>query len=830
MTYRAIDKRRFTYLLSLGTDEVELRKFFSDCRIQLIQRGGRVQNLPTGDKARIRALAYELPPSTDEVVRTWFSRHLTMSDPESPEAFVETFKLHEEVGEEVDEEAARRLARSCLVHLFSESVPPVLLEFLKTSIGGVEKLDEQPIEPLTEKPVDFRSLAEVMLDLVQGHDVDKHLDGLPAELATVAIGLQAAAQGRFNEAREALASLPADAAGKAQLDQYIKQQEARGMKEPPKGPTVTTSETFSGSFDFENDEILGYCTKADPPKAVFVHPIAVVRTGVAQLLSSELRRKLFPATGDVMAFAGSSYPRQPRRGEVGIWRVEEHQTEKATHFHITGEPRKVYELTTVPFPSTDYDSVREYIKEYAERTASKLLQPPLFILGDGLIVGPRPERSDLSKEDAFESGLLSWNTLPGLRLEGRLFVLGPVPKEQGIYECASISSSIRKLLRPHIGPSSKSSVGLTKAQLSELVQLLGSGEADLNTTRLQRIRAELERIDQNREALDALVQEIQVHPSVKQRVDELVQQEVAKQVAEKNQIQVEIARLQRERGEWEERIRKQKEDHRKLRDDTAKVVRAAFEKARTDGVATLAELAIFQELTAPSGQRTEGVAAPTTPFQPIVRPLAKSESEPVTILRSLGISNQKASAFAATGELAFSVGLIVCVRGVAARLAVERWAESVGNGVLVDSTVGLLDDAPFRSVLNGVPRPEAIAVLDANLSALDIYARPISDAVIDTMTKGQVSRPVAILFAMGDGVGHLPTPKSFERLSITIDLDARYDFTNPDAAKLTQRAFDVEDGVLQTRLWGPAAERLRAQLSKLDAQTQALVLPILSAQ
>src|SRR6266700_5975262 len=776
MTYRAIDKRRFTYLLSLGTDEFDLKKFFSDSRIQLIQRGGRVQNLPHGEKARIHTLAYELPPSTDEVVRAWFSQHLTMADPESPEVIVETYRLHEET--------ARRLARSCLVHLFSESVPPVLLEFLKTSIGGVEKVDEQPKEPSTEKVADFRNFSEVMLDLVQGRDVDRHLDGLPAELATVAVGLHAVAQGRFNEARDALASLPPEASGKAQLDQYIKQQEARGMKEPPRGATVIEPEIFNGTFDFESDEILGYCTKADPPKAVFVHPIAVVRAGVVQLLSPELNRKFFPATGDVMAFAGASYPRQPQRGEVGIWQVEEHQTERATHFHIKGEQRKVYELTAVPFPSTDYDSVREYIKEHAERTASKLLQPPLFVLGDGLVVGPRSERPDLSKDDAFETGLLSWNTVPGLRLEGRLFALAPPMKEQGIYECASISSSIRKLLRPHIGSGGKSSLWLTKAQLSELVKLLGSGEADLNARRLQRIRAEIERIDQNRDALDALVQEILIHPSVKQQVDELVQQEVGKQVAEKNQIQLEIARLQRERGEWEERIRKQKEEHRKLREDTSKVVRAAFEKARTDGVA---------------------------------------------VLRSLGVANQKANAFVAAGELAFAVGLIVCVRGMAARLVVERWAQSIGMGVLIDATIGLVDDVPLRTVLNGAPRPDVIAVLDANLSALDIYARSISDAAIDSVLKNQESRPTTILLAMNDGVGHLPLPKSFERLSIEIDLDAKYDF-GADVSDLMLRAFDAEDGLLQTRLWRPAAESLRARLSKLDEQTQGLILPVLTAK
>src|SRR5688572_2870264 len=109
MTYRSIDRRRFTYLLSLGTDAVELRKFFTDSRIQLIQRGAKVQNLPSGDKARVRVIAHDLPSSAEEVLRSWFSEHVTMADPEPAHTIVEMFKLHEELGEELHEEVARRL-------------------------------------------------------------------------------------------------------------------------------------------------------------------------------------------------------------------------------------------------------------------------------------------------------------------------------------------------------------------------------------------------------------------------------------------------------------------------------------------------------------------------------------------------------------------------------------------------------------------------------------------------------------------------------------------------------------------------------------------------
>ena len=168
------------------------------------------------------------------------------------------------------------------------------------------------------------------------------------------------------------------------------------------------------------------------------------------------------------------------------------------------------------------------------------------------------------------------------------------------------------------------------------------------------------------------------------------------------------------------------------------------------------------------------------------------------------------------------------MRGIAARQVVQRWAQTIGKGFLIDSTIGLVDDTLVRSVLNNESRPNVIAVLDANLSALDLYARPISDAVVDVLTKSQDLRPIAVLFSMSDGIGHLPVPKSFERLSISINLDATYDFGTTNVSDLVQRAFDPEDGHLRAKLWGPAADRLHATLAKLDEQSQALVLPVLT--
>jgi hypothetical protein len=766
-----------------------------------------------------------------------------MVDPEEAEAVVGVFKRYEELDEELAEDSARRFARSCLVHLFSKNPSQSLLDFLKSPIGIQTKEQEDAagvvgdahdVPPGVVYP---GNLPQVLVDLVVGKDTDEHLNGFPPELATFITGLQSAKQGKIKQATEAADALLANSMLRSQLEQFIRQQEAMKATSDisSRGLQIADPEFFEGSFDDDRDEILAYCTKADSPKAVFVHPVAVVRSGRIQLLSAEKRQELFPETGDVMAFIGVEYPRQPRRGEVGIWRVAEHRTDRATRYHLASERRPVYEVRSVPFNSMDYDSVREFLKEYAERSSGVSLQPLLFHLNDGLIIGGRTERLDLSKDELYESGLLSWHSLQAMRLEGRLFVVGPLPKEQGIYECAGLASTVRKLFRSLVG-SEKVAGGLTKAQLSYLAQSLGSVGAELDALRVQRIKSQLERLGEQREALDALVDVLMNHASVQQRINQLVEQEASTRLERKGSLQTDIIRLQKDRGEWEDRVRKQREEYRKLPDGIAKAIKAAFEKARANGLSTLAEVAIFQALSVPAqtpGTVSEVRAGLSGSFaQPTVRDLMPTGGAVVTTLRALGVSAQQATAFDLVGEVARRAGLMICVRGVAARPAVEGWARSIMlHGVLVDSTIGMIDDAVVRSVLAREPAPDLLTLLDANLSALDMYARPLSDLVLARLAEPTASRQLAIFLSLADGVGALPLPRTFERVSVLIDLDKRYTFHNAsDMDELMSEATNPDDGTLYARLWRPAADRLRMQIDELESEQRALVLSVLVAK
>lgn len=843
MTYQGIDPKRFTYLLSLGVSEFELRQFFTESRIQLIQHGGKVQNLPQGWRARVRTLALMLPASTDPIVRSWFAKHLTMVDPEPAEAAVGVFKRYEDLEEVLPEDSARRFARSCLVHLFSKAPPPSLIDFLKTPVGGLAQerehapdvVDDRDVQPELANAAYPDGLPQVLVDLVEGKEVDEHLEGFPPELATFISGLQAGASGRAKEAAEATESLPADSSLRGLLQRVAREQEATRASRQAQGLRMQDSEAFQGDFDHARDEVLAYCASAGRPTATFVHPLAAVTGGHVRFLTDEARRALFPETGDVMAFAGAGFPPQPRRGELGIWRVAEHETTKATRFHLASEKRAVYEVRSVPFPSTDHDSVREFLKSYPEPAGDYSLQPILFQLSDGLIIGSRGERPDLTKEETFESGLLSWTYLPAIRFEGRILVPGPLPKEQGIYECATLASAVRKLLRPRVG-SGKAAGALTKSQLNNLAQSLGSVETGLDASRAQRVRSQLEHLGGQQEALDALVDELMNHPTVRQRIDELVERQASVLLDQKSKLQADVGRLQRERDEWEERLRKQRDEYRKFPNAIAKAVKSAFVKAQSDGLAALADVAVFQGLSAltqETGTAGEGRGGHQGSLvQPGVRELKPSSGEAASVLRAFGVPVHRAAASALLGEAARRSGLMVCVQGIAARLAVEGWAGALRlQGLVMDSTVGLVEDAAVRRALAEVPVPGVLALLDANLSALDIYARSLSDLVVSRLAQPAVEYKLAIFLALAEGIGALPLPKTFERLSVLIDLDAPYALrSSSEMEQLTSEAADPDEGALYIRLWRPAADRLLSEINKFDTEEKALILSALAAR
>jgi DNA-binding HxlR family transcriptional regulator len=829
MSYQNIDRKRYEYLLRFGTEQPEIRKFFKDCQRQLILHGAKVQNLPPDNGASIRMLTTGMPPSTDEIVRSWFSKHLATENIEEPEIIIAVYKRFEETNLYLSPEATRRYARSCLIHIFSTEPPTSLIDFLKMPIIdkstlSSESASNQVIGPISH--ISLQDFAQILIDIVEGKDVNEYMEHFPPGTAEFISGLQAGLESRIQEVKSAVESIPSDSVFRNSLEEYIKRADERLINN-----RKADTDIFNGDFDYDFDEVLGYCTKADKPTAVFVRPLSVVRGDQILQLTDEIRSTLFPQHGDLIAFAGPGYPQQPRAGEFGIWKVEEHDTDKATHFHIASERRAVYQIQSIPFCSTDYDNVRESIKKLFTQSVVGH-QSYIYHLSDGIFVGSKSDRKiDFSKDESFEQGLFSWKSLPTVRFDGRILAISPLPNEYQIYDCASLTSTVRKLFK-HRNEEEKSSDRITKSQLSNLIHSLSSFDIKLDDFRIQRIKAQLEELMEREDSFDTLLQELMNLQLIKQRVDELIEQKAERQLTEKNDLQAVIERLRQEEKDWRGRVRKQSEEFRKLPDNVSKAVKTAFDKVRSDGLSTIGELAVFKALfeVVPNHNANSDATNGNLGIrpQPIMQDLMIDCGDDVSTLKKFGVLPRNAKAFSLVGQVARKAGLMICVRGMAARPVVEGWAGSLSqHGLLLNSTIGLIDDSITRNALTKLPTLDVLAILDANLSALDIYARPLLDFVLKRLVEPETKQQTTIFFSLTDSIGALPLPKNFERISISINLDTNYDFHNNDLDELKLDAFHPDDGYLFKCMWRPAVNILKKQIETFNEEDQKLIFSVL---
>ena len=226
MTYAGIEKKRFAQLLKWGTDDDEIRRFFAETRIQLIQKGAKVQNPPHGRPARIRMLAQGMPQATDQVVQKWFGEHLKMLDPTPVDDLLEELRLYEEAGESPPADDAKRLARSCLVHLFSSDPSADLISFLRPikAEESVELPETREVSQPTPNEQNFDTLPEALgrtiIALAEGRDPDEFLSSLPPSIAAFVAGVQAISNSRDDDAKVAMEALDHQRAARTLLTEY----------------------------------------------------------------------------------------------------------------------------------------------------------------------------------------------------------------------------------------------------------------------------------------------------------------------------------------------------------------------------------------------------------------------------------------------------------------------------------------------------------------------------------------------------------------------------------------------------------------------------------
>lgn len=845
MAFLDINKSRYEFLLRNGIGEDELRRFFSENRKPLIMKGARIQNLPRVLKDRITVML-KLPTGADPIVQKWFSTNLNMIDPVSVEELVETFRLYEEEDESLAEGEAKKLSRSCLIHLFSSNPSPKLVEFLKSPIlsKGQEQVheldpDKEIVSQQSPADIDLTLLKSgfprALVALLEGKNPDEHLSGMPPVIVSFIAGLHAIKEGHVEEEKIALEDLSEHEQIISIFSEYSSHLAKNKESFKPSVPGIQIihfEKVENPEFDFARDQIIGQCVKDYPDTAVFIQPFAI-KTWDGKLLSLEegaTREVLFPMSGDVQAFFGLSHPKQPKRREIGIWQIMRNESSgSATHrnnYHIRGHKTDVFEVHLVPFFSTDYDSVRGFIREHIAKTSKQQLEPCLFQLRDGLIVGCPPGK-DLATEDGFDDGLPYWKALNAFRFEGKILVPGPLPAHEK-YECATLSSTLKKLFSSKRADSEK----LTKAQQKYLLNRVNSGEGSLNDARQVRLLKEIKYLGNEDEAIEFVVEKAMNDEKITTRIEQKIKEKVDEEARKNSGVKRELEQLENQRDGLKEAIAKQEKELKTLPSSVSKAIRNSIKKAKEDVFGTLGQVVVFKALTEEIGDSHKPEQTLPSDLYPSKFTTVEHDAiQFIDFLKSLGLSPKHAKALEVTGDAVFNAGMILVIEGVAARLVAEAWGRKDEQGcMLMDCTIGLTEDGLMKGAT--IEENRSVVILDANLSPPDVYARPLLDKVQRRIVNNEHTRYPRILMSLSDSVASLPLGRRFEALAIRISLDHKLEFIHGEDVKAELDDLQDENAgeTWASRLWDPALNALIQYLRSMAPEDTALVLSVLKAQ
>ena len=830
MTFLDANPKKLEFLLTHGMHEGELKKFFTESRMQLLLNHARVQNMPHGREQRVRAICEKLPPKTDHVLRGWFQKNVSVAAPVSLDEAVMYLEAYFDSNEPIPETERQVVCRSALMYLFGEMPDEELAHLLLRPLGiaSTDKsvvssaLGEQDGEPIVElnTPTDADSsvdgsapqnyqLAELLASVITGDEnaIDNALAPFAESTRTLVEGLLLLRDGRVEDARKLLPLLHPDGPELELVRSALaRARHIRTTNAPLAGIRPVIPEALDKYPDASTYEIVAIHTNESATGAVFVQPLFLILGGQLRQLSEENRIRLFPDSGDVMTHK-SMLRRQLTRGELVHWSVLERDVSGGkTRYHLEAELNPLIEVVRIPVPSSDPDEVRDRIKAYANTGRTQPGQQVMFLLGDGVVVASSKD-VDFARDEAFDQPWQAWVSLQTWLIEGRQYCIGVSQQDaESVLDLSPLDAAFRRLLK---SLHNEQKLTITKAQRREIAGLLRSFSGEEFAQRAQRIAASIDQISINEDELEVVLSLLRSRAEVRRRVDELISKELDEHQSEKAALQGEITALKRKKAELEKEGQGIERSNQNRANSAASSVQVAFRKAIEDGATTLANAEIVQLLAGAVGSALpQGApAAASGHSSSWIKRGVLSATAVKTRLAALGINGRRAIILAALSDLAAQSGAALILKGGFARQCaqtlVRQGRETVG---IIDIPMGLTCGDFLRHPLENLAEVQGLAVLNANLSPFEVYGTELLDLLMDqVMSEVPSFRPI-LLSCLAGGLS-LPLPEALRRVSLVVDLDSNWD-------EGEQRLEDVEPKELL--LLSAIQERMQKALSAVE--------------
>jgi len=800
MAFLDIDPKRFAFLLTQGIHEGELKKFFVESRLQLLMKGARVQNLPHGREKRIKTICERLPPKTDEVIRSWFQNNISVADPVSLDEVLLYLGAYFDEGEPLAQAEAQVICRSALEYLFGNEPDGELLSLLRrprdsqsrdtvdvlSSDGDCANLPSDPsYDPRLSidttgpgnkpQPENFQ-VAELLASVISGDEsaIDNALEPFADSTQLLVEALLRLREGDFGAAKDKLTLLdkrePESGLVRSALARSLHH---RHVSAAPIGIRTLIAQPLDEDPDTDTYEIVGIYTNDTDTGAVFVKPLFLVLDGQLRQLTDGARTRLFPDSGSVMTHRSVLHG-QLRRRELVHWSVSEREgVEGKTRFHLEAELSPPIDAVRIPVPSSDADEVRNQIKTYATNRRTQSSSQVMFLLADGVAVAS-PKGFDFARDEAFDSPWRSWGSLETWLVEGHEYCLETPQGSASHLDLSPLDVAFRKLLK---NLDTEQRLTITKAQRSELSAWLRSQSGDEIAERAKRIASSIDQLSISEEELDVVLNLLGARDEINRRVSELVAQEYEKRQVEKSGLLREISLLREKKAELEKEGREIERGNRDRINSVTASVREAFARAVREGASTLANAEVFQLLTSTVGNTSlhEPSVSGSKKAKDWIKRGAYSNADVEARLSVLGVNRRQTFILSKLVDLAAASGVALTLKGGIARQCVQALVRLDRNPTaIVDIPMGLTSCDFLNEMLANLHEVQGMAIINADLSPLEIYGAELIDLILEQATTG-ASSPRPILFSCLGGDFSLPLPKALRRVSLIVDLDSSWD-------------------------------------------------------
>jgi len=776
MSYKNVDKDRLGFLFSHAFEVRKLKEFLTKNKKALILCGVRLDNIPNNYERGLKVIV-SLPERANHLLERWLEK--TLAEHQSArlvEELIDDFRQHETSEVDWNKDELTDSSKSVLRSLIREDCPKELLEFLRTPIGestnrNGNKGQPQSIEDeqtVCEGDDKVQKLISMVLE-----DEAPDTGGYLSQQAILLKIIIAVKSGRIGEAKELYERLDDGGDQRGVAKNIISQAESIEENPPNRNCGIVmlgpTDELDIDDLIPEDLAVLGVCRRIVPGKpgqnVHFVEPIGVLNQEGFHVLGQSSLERLFPDVGRLIAYSDSAHFKLPGEDEFGLWRWTKFETSRDIKCRLHDIVNEVYCVERIPFESTQYESVKNWIKTY-KKGANK----PLFCLKDNIIIKPHVNIIDYTMAD-FDEPFDAWSSLPAIKWGDLFLVVQRLPATEMKYDCSDTSMLAKKLLKLDLQlfdiPKLKAS------QVKDLIAFMKSGQFQASAKQIERLEVELNKYADIRDGLSQIVELIVNRPDIKDAIETEKRKAVQEMVEQQVKLKSMIENLRAEKTKIEEQIAKESKTLKQLPNTISKNIAQAFEEARKHGEKVLGELALFKCLMKDSPPNPN-MASDKHPIcgvtfrQPSGMPLIEA-------LGRTGLPRVTSRVFSGFVPSIIKAGFIPVFKGRFSSLIAEEIVRSLAQtrAMIIDIPVGLVSSGIFKDLVAPHADIDTVLIRNANLSPLESYGPELCEIAEKCLVNHDEKPNVAMLMTLSNNTFAFDIPNDFSWNCAMIDLNAR---------------------------------------------------------